>query len=124
GGSAILYQHLFWFLGHPEVYIVILPTMGIASEILSVNARKPIFGYVAMVGSLFAICVLAFLVWAHHMFVSGMNPFLGSIFVLLIMLIAVPAAIKVFNWLTTIWRGNLRFTPGMLFSIGFVSMFI
>ncbi|MEJ7767494.1 MAG: cbb3-type cytochrome c oxidase subunit I, partial [Chitinophagaceae bacterium] len=124
GGSAILYQHLFWFLGHPEVYIVILPAMGIVSEVLSVNARKPIFGYMAMVGSLFAITVLAFLVWAHHMFVTGLNPFLGSVFVLLTLLIAVPSAIKVFNWITTLWRGNIRFTPGMLFSIGFVSMFI
>jgi cytochrome c oxidase subunit 1 len=124
GGSAILYQHLFWFLGHPEVYIVILPAMGIVSEVMSVNARKPIFGYMAMVGSLFAIAVLAFLVWAHHMFVTGLNPFLGSIFVLLTLMIAVPSAIKIFNWLTTIWRGNLRFTPGMLFSIGFVSLFI
>jgi cytochrome c oxidase subunit I len=124
GGSPILYQHLFWFLGHPEVYIVILPTMGIVSEILSVNSRKPIFGYMAMVGSLFAICVLALLVWAHHMFVSGMNPFLGSVFVLLTLLIAIPSAIKVFNWLTTIWRGNIHFTPAMLFSIGFVSIFI
>ena len=124
GGSPILYQHLFWFLGHPEVYIVILPTMGMASEILSVNARKPIFGYMAMVGSLFAICILALLVWAHHMFVSGMNPFLGSVFVLLTLLIAIPSAIKVFNWIATIWRGNIRFTPGMLFSIGFVSLFI
>jgi cytochrome c oxidase subunit 1 len=124
GGSAILYQHLFWFLGHPEVYIIILPAMGIVSEVMSTNARKPIFGYMAMVGSLFAIAVLAFLVWAHHMFVSGMNPFLGSFFVLLTLLIAVPSAIKVFNWITTIWRGNIRFTPGMLYSIGFVSMFI
>jgi cytochrome c oxidase subunit 1 len=124
GGSAILYQHLFWFLGHPEVYIIILPAMGIVSEVLSVNSRKPIFGYMAMVGSLFAIAILAFLVWAHHMFVSGMNPFLGSVFVLLTLLIAIPSAIKVFNWLTTIWRGNLRFTPGMMFSIGFVSLFI
>ncbi|MBE7172964.1 MAG: cbb3-type cytochrome c oxidase subunit I [Williamsia sp.] len=124
GGSAILYQHLFWFLGHPEVYIIILPAMGLVSEVMSVNARKPIFGYMAMVGSLFAITVLAFLVWAHHMFVSGLNPFLGSVFVLLTLLIAVPSAIKVFNWLTTLWRGNLRFTPGMLFAIGFVSMFI
>lgn len=124
GGSAILYQHLFWFLGHPEVYIVILPTMGMVSEILAINSRKPIFGYMAMIGSLFAICVLAFLVWAHHMFVSGLNPFLGSIFVLLTLLIAVPSAIKVFNWLTTIWRGSIRFTPGTLFSIGFVSLFI
>ena len=124
GGSAILFQHLFWFLGHPEVYIILLPAMGMASEILSINSRKPIFGYMAMVASLFAICVLAFLVWAHHMFVTGLNPFLGAIFVLLTLLIAVPSAIKVFNWLTTLWRGNIRFTPGMLFAIGFVSMFI
>ncbi len=124
GGSAILYQHLFWFLGHPEVYIIILPAMGIVSEVMSINARKPIFGYMAMIGSLFAITILAFLVWAHHMFVTGLNPFLGSVFVLLTLLIAVPSAIKVFNWITTLWRGNIRFTPGMLFSIGFVSMFI
>jgi cytochrome c oxidase subunit 1 len=124
GGSPILYQHLFWFLGHPEVYIIILPAMGMVSEIMSVNSRKPIFGYMAMIGSLFAICILAFLVWAHHMFVTGMNPFLGSVFVLLTLLIAIPSAIKVFNWLTTIWRGNIRFTPAMLFAIGFVSLFI
>ncbi|MBS1729142.1 MAG: cbb3-type cytochrome c oxidase subunit I [Bacteroidetes bacterium] len=124
GGNAILYQHLFWFLGHPEVYIVILPGMGIVSEIMSINSRKPIFGYTAMVASLFAIAILSFLVWAHHMFVTGMNPFLGSIFVLLTLLIAVPSSIKVFNWITTLWRGNIRFTPAMLFSIGFVSMFI
>ena len=124
GGSPILYEHLFWFLGHPEVYIIILPAMGIVSEVMSINARKPIFGYMAMVGSLFAIAVLSFLVWAHHMFVSGLNPFLGSIFVLLTLLIAVPSAIKVFNWLTTLWRGNIRFTPAMLFAIGFVSIFI
>jgi cytochrome c oxidase subunit 1 len=124
GGSAILFQHLFWFLGHPEVYIILLPAMGMVSEILSVNSRKPIFGYMAMVGSLFAITILAFLVWAHHMFVTGLNPFLGSVFVLLTLLIAVPSAIKVFNWLTTLWKGNIRFTPGMLFAIGFVSLFI
>lgn len=124
GGSPILYQHLFWFLGHPEVYIVILPAMGIVSEVISVNSRKPIFGYMAMVGSLFAIVALSFLVWAHHMFVSGLNPFVGSVFVLLTLLIAIPSAVKVFNWLATIWRGNLRFTPAMLFSIGFVSLFI
>jgi cytochrome c oxidase subunit I len=116
GGSAILYQHLFWFLGHPEVYIIILPAMGLVSEVMSVNSRKPIFGYMAMVGSMFAIAILAFLVWAHHMFVTGLNPFLGSVFVLLTLLIAVPSAIKVFNWLTTLWR--------MLFAIGFVSTFI
>ncbi|HRN80732.1 MAG TPA: cbb3-type cytochrome c oxidase subunit I, partial [Ferruginibacter sp.] len=124
GGSAILFQHLFWFLGHPEVYIIILPAMGMASEIIAVNSRKPIFGYMAMVGSMFAITILAFLVWAHHMFVTGLNPFLGAIFVLLTLLIAVPSAIKVFNWITTIWRGNIRFTPGMICSIGFVSLFI
>jgi cytochrome c oxidase subunit I len=124
GGSAILYQHLFWFLGHPEVYIIILPAMGLVSEVMSVNARKPIFGYMAMVGSLFSITILAFLVWAHHMFVTGLNPLLGSVFVLLTLLIAVPSAIKVFNWLTTLWRGNIRFTPAMLFAIGFVSTFI
>jgi cytochrome c oxidase subunit I len=124
GGSPILFQHLFWFLGHPEVYIIALPAMGIVSEVMATNARKPIFGYMAMVGSLFAIASLSFMVWAHHMFVTGMNPFLGSFFVLLTLLIAVPSAIKVFNWLTTLWKGNLRFTPGMLFSIGFVSLFI
>jgi cytochrome c oxidase subunit I len=124
GGSAILFQHLFWFLGHPEVYIILLPAMGMASEVISVNSRKPIFGYMAMVGSLFAITILAFLVWAHHMFVSGLNPFLGSVFVLLTLLIAVPSAIKVFNWLTTLWKSNIRFTPGMMFALGFVSLFI
>ena len=124
GGSAILFQHLFWFLGHPEVYIIILPAMGMVSEVLSVNSRKPIFGYMAMLGSLFAITILAFLVWAHHMFVTGLNPFLGSVFVLLTLLIAVPSAIKVFNWLTTLWRGNIRFLPSTLFAIGFVSLFI
>jgi cytochrome c oxidase subunit I len=124
GGSAVLFQHLFWFLGHPEVYIIILPTMGMVSEILAINARKPIFGYMAMVGSMFAITILAFLVWAHHMFVTGLNPIAGSVFVLLTLLIAVPSAVKVFNWITTIWRGNLIFTPASMFSIGMVSMFI
>ncbi len=117
GGSAILYQHLFWFLGHPEVYIIILPAMGLVSEVMSVNARKPIFGYMAMVGSLFAITVLAFLVWAHHMFVTGLNPLLGAFFVLLTLLIAIPSAIKVFNWITTLWRGNIHFTPAMMFAL-------
>src|SRR5450432_2809474 len=124
GGSPILFQHLFWFLGHPEVYIIILPAMGLVSEVMAINSRKPIFGYMAMIGSLFAITILAFLVWAHHMFVTGLNPFLGSVFVLLTLLIAVPSAIKVFNWITTLWRGNIRFTPAMLFAIGFVSTFI
>jgi len=124
GGSPILYQHLFWFLGHPEVYIVILPALGIASEVISTNSRKPIFGYRAMIGSLLAITVLSFLVWAHHMFVSGLNPFLGSIFMLLTLIIAVPSAVKVFNYLATLWRGKIIFTPAMLFSIGLVSFFI
>ena len=124
GGSAILYHHLFWFLGHPEVYIVIFPAFGMVSEIMSVNSRKPIFGYAAMVISMFSILSLSFTVWAHHMFVSGLNPILGSVFVLMTLLIAVPSAIKVFNWITTLWRGNIRFTPAMLFAIGFVSTFI
>ena len=123
-GSPILYEHLFWFLGHPEVYIIILPAMGIVSEVLAVNARKPVFGYRAMVLSILAITILSFLVWAHHMFVSGLNPFAGSIFVLFTLMIAVPSAIKVFNWITTLWRGNLRLNPQMLFAIGFVSLFI
>lgn len=124
GGSPILYQHLFWFLGHPEVYIVILPALGITSEIISTNSRKPIFGYRAMIGSLLGITILSFVVWAHHMFVSGLNPFLGSVFMLLTLIIAVPSAIKVFNYITTLWKGNIVFTPAMLFSIGLVSFFI
>ncbi len=124
GGSPILFQHLFWFLGHPEVYIVILPALGITSEIISTNSRKPIFGYRAMIGSLMGIAILSFVVWAHHMFVTGMNPFLGSVFMLLTLIIAVPSAVKVFNYLTTLWKGNIIYTPGMLFSIGLVSFFI
>lgn len=124
GGSPILYQHLFWFLGHPEVYIIILPAMGIVSEVLAVNARKPIFGYKAMVYSILGITVLGFIVWAHHMFISGLNPFVGSIFVVFTLIIAIPSAVKVFNWLGTIWRGNLRLTPAMMFALGFVSLFI
>lgn len=124
GGSPILFQHLFWFLGHPEVYIIILPAMGLVSETIAVNARKPIFGYKAMVYSMLAIGVLSFIVWAHHMFVTGLNPFVASIFVIFTLIIAVPSAVKVFNWITTLWRGNLRLTPGMLFAIGFVSLFI
>lgn len=124
GGSPILYQHLFWFLGHPEVYIIILPAMGLVSEVMSVHARKPIFGYKAMIVSILGITILSFIVWAHHMFVSGLNPFVASIFVLFTLLIAVPSAIKVFNWITTLWRGNIRLNTPMLFSIGFVSLFI
>jgi len=124
GGSAILFQHLFWFLGHPEVYIVILPAFGLVSEVIATNARKPIFGYRAMIGSMLGIAVLSFVVWAHHMFVTGMNPFLGSVFMFLTLIIAVPSAVKVFNWIATLWRGNIRFTVAMLFAIGFVSLFI
>jgi cytochrome c oxidase subunit 1 len=124
GGSPILYQHLFWFLGHPEVYIVLLPALGMTSEIIATNARKPIFGYRAMIGSMMGITVLAFIVWAHHMFVTGMNPFLGSVFMFLTLIIAVPSAVKAFNYITTLWKGNLIFTPAMLFSIGLVSLFI
>jgi cytochrome c oxidase subunit 1 len=124
GGSPILFQHLFWFLGHPEVYIIILPALGIASEVISVNSRKPIFGYRAMVGSLLAIGFLSFIVWGHHMFITGMNPFLGSVFVFTTLLIAIPSAVKAFNYITTLWKGNLQFTPGMMFAIGLVSTFI
>ncbi len=124
GGSPILYQHLFWFLGHPEVYIVLLPALGITSEVISTNSRKPIFGYRAMIGSMMGIGFLSFIVWAHHMFVSGMNPFLGSIFMFLTLIIAVPSAVKAFNYITTLWKGSIIFTPGMLFSIGLVSLFI
>ncbi|NHA05734.1 cytochrome c oxidase subunit I [Mucilaginibacter sp. HC2] len=124
GGSPILFQHLFWFLGHPEVYIVIMPAMGISSEVMSVNSRKPIFGYHAMVYSLIGITVLSFIVWGHHMFVTGMNPFLGGVFMITTLIIAVPSAVKTFNWLATLWRGNIRFTPAMLFAIGMVSFFI
>lgn len=124
GGSPILFQHLFWFLGHPEVYIIILPAMGIVSEVLSVSARKPIFGYTAMVFSILAIGFLAFIVWAHHMFMSGVNPFISNFFVIFTLIIAVPSAVKVFNWIGTIYGSNFRFTSASLFSIGFVSMFI
>lgn len=124
GGSPLLYQHLFWFLGHPEVYIVILPALGITSEVIATNARKPIFGYKAMIGSMVGIGFLSFIVWAHHMFISGMNPFLGSIFMFLTLIIAIPSAVKAFNYITTLWKGNIVFTPGMLFSIGLVSLFV
>lgn len=124
GGSPILYQHLFWFLGHPEVYIIILPAMGIVSEVLAVHARKPIFGYRAMVYSILAIGFLSFIVWAHHMFMSGVNPFISNFFVVFTLIIAVPSAVKVFNWITTLWGGNIRLNTAMLYAIGFVSMFI
>lgn len=124
GGSPILYQHLFWFLGHPEVYIIILPAMGLVSETLSVHSRKPIFGYKAMVYSILAIGFLSFIVWAHHMFMSGINPFIANFFVIFTLIIAVPSAVKVFNWISTLYKGNIRFNSAMLFAIGFVSMFI
>ncbi|MBK7870388.1 MAG: cbb3-type cytochrome c oxidase subunit I [Saprospiraceae bacterium] len=124
GGSPILYQHLFWFLGHPEVYIIILPAMGIVSEVLSVHSRKPIFGYKAMVYSILAIAFLSFIVWAHHMFMSGVNPFISNFFVIFTLIIAVPSAVKVFNWIATLYGGNIRFNSASLFAIGFVSMFI
>ena len=124
GGSPILFQHLFWFLGHPEVYIILLPALGINSEIIATNSRKPIFGYKAMIGSILAIAFLSFIVWGHHMYVTGMNPFLGSVFVFTTTLVAIPSAVKVFNYLATLWKGNIIFTPAMLFAIGMVSTFI
>ncbi len=124
GGSPVLYEHLFWFLGHPEVYIVLLPALGITSEVIATNARKPIFGYRAMVASILAIAFLSTIVWGHHMFISGMNPFLGSVFTFTTLLIAIPSAVKAFNYITTLWKGNLQLNPAMLFSIGLVSTFI
>ena len=124
GGSPLLWQHLFWFLGHPEVYIVLLPALGITSEVMATMARKPIFGYRAMVGSILAIALLSFLVWGHHMFVTGMNPFLGSVFLIATLIIAVPSAVKTFNYLATLWRGNIQFSPAMMFAIGVVSFFV
>ena len=124
GGSPVLFEHLFWFLGHPEVYIVLLPALGIASEVIATNSRKPIFGYRAMVASILAIAFLSTIVWGHHMFVTGMNPFLGSVFTFTTLLIAIPSAVKAFNYITTLWKGNIQFNPGMLFAIGLVSTFI
>ncbi|HXF82801.1 MAG TPA: cbb3-type cytochrome c oxidase subunit I, partial [bacterium] len=124
GGSPLLWQHLFWFLGHPEVYVVILLPMAITSEILANNARKPIFGYPFMVASLAAIGFLSFIVWGHHMFVSGMHPLVGMAFMVTTLAIAVPSAVKTFNWLATLWGGKLRFNTPMLFAIGFVSLFV
>jgi len=124
GGSPVLFEHLFWFLGHPEVYIVLLPALGITSEIIATNSRKPIFGYRAMIASILAIAFLSTIVWGHHMFISGMNPFLGSVFTFTTLLIAIPSAVKAFNYITTLWKGNLQMNPAMLFSIGLVSTFI
>ena len=124
GGSPVLFQHLFWFFGHPEVYIVALPAFGIVSDLLSVHARKNIFGYRMMVWAIIAIGALSFVVWAHHMYVSGMHPYFGFFFATTTLIIAVPTAIKVYNWVLTLWKGNIRLNVPMLFAIGFVFTFI
>jgi cytochrome c oxidase subunit 1 len=124
GGSPILWQHLFWFFGHPEVYIAILPGMGATSHILATFARKPVFGYRAMVFAIFAIGLLGFFVWGHHMFISGMSPYSAIAFSVLTLSIGVPSAVKTFNWLGTLWGGRIRFTTAMLFALGFVSLFV
>tara|TARA_B100001093_G_scaffold518196_1_gene602227 strand:- start:493 stop:2244 length:1752 start_codon:yes stop_codon:yes gene_type:complete len=124
GGSPILFQHLFWFFGHPEVYIVALPAFGIVSDIISIHARKNIFGYRMMVWAIIMIGGLSFIVWAHHMYVSGMNPYFGFFFATTTLIIAVPTAIKVYNWVLTLWQGNIHLRTPMLFSIGFIFTFI
>jgi cytochrome c oxidase subunit 1 len=124
GGSPLLWQHLFWFFGHPEVYIAILPGMGVASQVLSTFSRKPIFGYKAMVYAMLSIGFLGFMVWGHHMFMSGMSPYSAFAFSILTMCIGVPSAIKTFNWLGTMWKGRIRFQTPMLYAIGFVSLFV
>jgi cytochrome c oxidase subunit 1 len=124
GGNPLLFQHLFWYFGHPEVYVVILPAMGIASDLISTHSRKPIFGYNAMVIAMAAIAFIGFIVWAHHMFVSGMNPYFGFFFAVSTLIIAIPSAVKVYNWLLTLWRGNIRLNVPMLFGIGWISTFI
>ncbi|MSQ71040.1 MAG: cytochrome c oxidase subunit I [Betaproteobacteria bacterium] len=124
GGSPVLFQHLFWFFGHPEVYIVALPAFGIVSDLISVNARRNIFGYRMMVWAIVGIGALSFIVWAHHMYVSGMNPYFGFFFATTTLIIAVPTALKVYNWVLTLWRGNIQLTVPMLFAIGFVFTFI
>src|SRR5256712_843257 len=124
GGQALLWQHLFWFFGHPEVYILILPAMGMVSDIIANGSRKPIFGYHSMVFAIIGIAFLGWLVWGHHMFMSGMNPTLGSSFMVSTLVIAVPSAVKVFNWMGTMWRGNIRFHVPMLNAVAFVAMFV
>lgn len=124
GGSPLLFQHLFWFFGHPEVYIVALPAFGIVSDLISVHARKNIFGYRMMVWAILAIGVLSVVVWAHHMFISGMNPYFGFFFATTTLIIAIPTAIKVYNWVLTLWRGDIHLTVPMLFAIGFISTFV
>ncbi|QNP60213.1 cytochrome c oxidase subunit I [Paenacidovorax monticola] len=124
GGSPLLFQHLFWFFGHPEVYIVALPAFGIVSDLISVHARKSIFGYRTMVWAILAIGVLSVLVWAHHMFISGMNPYFGFFFATTTLIIAVPTALKVYNWLLTLWRGDIHLSVPMLFALAFISTFV
>jgi cytochrome c oxidase subunit 1 len=124
GGSPLLFQHLFWFFGHPEVYIVALPAFGIVSDLLSTHARKNIFGYRMMVWAILAIGILSFVVWAHHMYVSGMNPYFGFFFATTTLIIAIPTAIKVYNWVLTLWRGDIHLTVPMLFAIGFIFTFV
>jgi len=124
GGSPLLWQHLFWFFGHPEVYIAILPGMGVASQVISTFSRKPIFGYKAMVYAIMAIGFLGFMVWGHHMFMSGMSPYSAFAFSIMTMAIGVPSAIKTFNWLGTMWGGRIRLQTPMLYAIGFVSLFV
>jgi cytochrome c oxidase subunit I len=124
GGSPLLFQHLFWFFGHPEVYIVALPAFGIVSDLLATHARRNIFGYRMMVWAIVAIGALSFVVWAHHMYVSGMNPYFGFLFATTTLIIAVPTAIKVYNWVLTLWHGNIRLTVPMLFAIGFIFSFL
>ena len=124
GGSPLLFQHLFWFFGHPEVYIVALPAFGVVSDLISVHARKNIFGYRMMVWAIVWIGVLSFVVWAHHMYVAGMHPYFGFFFATTTLIIAVPTAIKVYNWTLTLWRANIRFTVPMLFAIAFVITFV
>ncbi|MEI7950475.1 MAG: cbb3-type cytochrome c oxidase subunit I [Gammaproteobacteria bacterium] len=124
GGSPVLFQHLFWFFGHPEVYIVALPAFGLVSDVLSTHARKNIFGYRMMVWAIVAIGALSFVVWAHHMYVSGMNPYFGFFFAFTTLIIAVPTAIKVYNWVLTLWQGNIRMTVPMMFAMGFIFTFI
>jgi cytochrome c oxidase subunit 1 len=123
GGSPVLFQHLFWFFGHPEVYIVALPAFGLVSDVLSTHARKNIFGYRMMVWAIVGIGALSFVVWAHHMYVSGMNPAFGFFFATTTLIIAVPTAIKVYNWVLTLWQGNIHLTVPMLFAIGFIFTF-
>ncbi len=124
GGNPLLFQHLFWFFGHPEVYIVALPAFGIVSDLISVHARKNIFGYRMMVWAIVIIGVLSFVVWAHHMYVSGMNPYFGFFFATTTLIIAIPTALKVYNWVLTLWRGNIQLTVPMFFAIGFLLFFI